>query len=288
MLRTNSHNANRLPHLRLAKMLCVAIAMFSLQAFAANQTLTAGIEPGFPPFSYQQQGTAKGIAPDIMRAVAKDQGLNIKFVALPFPSLIPALAAGKLQIIADGLSVTAQRAKRIDYTLPWIESNDVIVAPKKSKKNVFTAVCCGAKLGIQGGSSQEGWVNTHLKNSGMKINLKDYSNYVTIVTDMLSGRVDAADLPETTALQFINKGQPIKILGKIYIHNPVAFAVKKGDPHKLLAKLNKGLVDVYKSGELAKIVHKYIPGLPVPSVPPANLPNWVNTYKAPIPGIGNQ
>jgi len=270
----------------LAGLLTASLLVLSGPARADEMTFDAAIEPSFPPFSYQDQGEAKGIAIDIMKAVAKDQGFSIHFMALPFPSIIPALTAGKIQIIADGLSVTKTRAKRIDYTIPWFESNDVIVAPEDSDVNVFTAVCCGHKLGVQGGSSQQDWIEKNAKNvDGINFDEATYSDYVTMVTDMLNGRIPAADLPETTAQQLINKGRPIKIVGKIYIRNPVAFAVKKGDPHHLLARINRGLVNISKSGEMAKIVHRYIPGFPVGKVPAGRMPSFVNTYKKPVPGL---
>jgi len=272
----------------ITTLLAVSLLVLSGQALADEMTYDAAIEPSFPPFSYQDQGEAKGIAIDIMKAVAADQGFSVHFVALPFPSIIPALTAGKIQIIADGLSVTETRSKRIDYTIPWFESNDVIVAPEDSDVNVFTAVCCGNKLGVQGGSSQQDWIETNAKNvDGIDFEEATYSDYVTMVTDMLNGRVPAVDLPETTAQQLINKGQAIKVVGKIYIRNPVAFAVKKGDPHGLLARINRGLVNISRSGEMAKIVHHYIPGFPVGKVPAGRMPSFVNTYQDPVPGLSD-
>ncbi|HYW76864.1 MAG TPA: ABC transporter substrate-binding protein [Gammaproteobacteria bacterium] len=265
-----------------------AIALLFCGLFAtvvSAKTIVAGVEPSFPPWAYVKKGKFKGIAVDGMRAIAKEEGLKVKFKDLPFPSLIPALVTGKIDMVVTGLLVTKKRAKAVDYTIPWFESNDVILVPKKSDKNIFTAVCCGAKIGVQNGSTQESWMKKHvvpLKNFGASV--KAYDSYVTAVDDMLAGRLTSVDTAATTAATFISNGRPVKIVGKIDLHAPLALAVKKGDPQHLLPKLNKGIMAMSKDGKWAQIVHKYIHGATVPNVP-AYMPTWVNTYKKPVPGL---
>lgn len=269
-----------------AALLCACV----FTTVAAAKTIVAGVEPSFPPWAYVKNGQFKGIAVDGMRAIAKEEGLDVKFKDLPFPSLIPALVTGKIDMVVTGLLVTKKRAKAVDYTIPWFESNDAILVPKKSTKNVFTAVCCGAKVGVQNGSTQESWMKKHvvsLKNFGTQV--KAYDSYVTAVDDMLAGRLTSVDTAATTAATFISNGRPVKIVGTIDLHAPLALAVKKGDPEHLLAKLNKGIMAMSKDGTWANIVREYIPGATVPNVP-AYMPSWVDTYKKPVaglPSIGN-
>lgn len=252
---------------------------------ASAKTIVAGVEPSFPPWAYVKNGQFKGIAVDGMRAIAKKEGLDIKFKDLPFPSLIPALVTGKIDMVVTGLLVTKKRAKAVDFTIPWFESNDVILVPKKSNKNVFTAVCCGAKVGVQNGSTQQSWMKKHvLKLKGFNTKIVPYNDYVTAVDDMLAGRLTSVDTAATTAATFISNGRQVKIVGKIYLHAPLAVAVKKGDPEHLLPKLNQGIMAISKDGTWGKIVRQYIPGATVPNVP-AYMPSWVNTYKKPVPGL---
>lgn len=266
---------------------CAVALLFGclLSTVVSAETIVAGVEPSFPPWAYVKKGKFKGIAVDGMRAIAQKEGLDIKFKDLPFPSLIPALVTGKIDMVVTGLLVTKKRAKAVDYTIPWFESNDVILVPKNSDKNIFTAVCCGAKIGVQNGSTQESWMKKHvvpLKNFGAHI--KSYDSYVTAVDDMMAGRLTSVDTAATTAASFISNGRKVKIVGKIDLHAPLALAVKKGDPEHLLPKLNKGIMAISKDGTWARIVHKYIPGANVPNIP-AYMPTYVNTYKKPVPGL---
>lgn len=251
----------------------------------AKDAYTVGVEASFPPWAYVESGEYKGIAIDAMRKIAEDAGIEIEFKDLPFPSLIPALSAGKIDILATGLTVTKERSKVIDFSIPWWETNDVVLVPKDSALNVFTAVCCGAKIGVQGGSSQQAWLEQNVVNSSdIDVELKKYDSYVTAINDMATGRITTVVVDDTSAEEYIAAGRPVKTVGKIYIRAPLALAVTKDDPKKLLGKLNQGIMHIDESGAWAEIVHSYMPGITIPSIPGA-MPSFVDTYDKPVAGL---
>ncbi|SDL99672.1 polar amino acid transport system substrate-binding protein [Modicisalibacter muralis] len=250
----------------------------------AQEPYTVGVEASFPPWAYVEAGEYKGIAIDAMRAIAEDAGLEIEFKDLPFPSLIPALSAGKIDILATGLTVTEERSEVIDFTVPWWETNDVVVVPKDSDKNVFTAVCCGARVGVQGGSSQQAWMEENVIPSDIDIELATYDSYIIAINDMTTGRIDSVIVDDTSAQEYVAAGRPVEIAGKIFIRAPLALAVSKGDPKGLLSRLNPGIVQLADSGEWQKIVHEYMPDITVPPVP-SHMPEFVDTYQKPVAGL---
>src|SRR5690606_8801817 len=130
---------------RSVTVAAVALVGSSLSTtVSAQDPYTVGVEASFPPWAYVESGEFKGIAIDAMQAIADEIGIDIQFQDMPFPSLIPALSAEKIDILATGLTVTEERSKAIDFTIPWWETNDVVLVPEDSDLNVFTAVCCGA------------------------------------------------------------------------------------------------------------------------------------------------
>ncbi|MDI4638888.1 MULTISPECIES: ABC transporter substrate-binding protein [Halomonadaceae] len=258
----------------------------SLAATAyAQDPYTVGVEASFPPWAYVEGGEFKGIAIDAMEAIAEQAGIEIEFQDMPFPSLIPALAAEKIDILATGLTVTEERSQNIDFTIPWWETNDVVLVPEDSDLNVFTAVCCGAKVGVQGGSSQQAWMEENVLNSSdIDVELAKYDNYVTAVDDMAIGRISSVIVDDTSAQEYINAGKAVKMAGKIYIRAPLALAVAKDDPQGILGDLNQGIMAIYDSGEWGKIVGEYIPGVTVPAIP-GHMPDFVDTYQKPVAGL---
>lgn len=247
------------------------------------ETLTAGVEAAFPPWAYVEDGEYKGFAIDAMRAIAEDQGLDVEFKDLPWPSLIPALAKGKIDILVTGLNVTPDRAEVLDFSIPWWENDDEVLVREDSDLNVVTALCCGQTVGAQGGSTQYTWIEENLVAAETGVELRGYEDYITAVEDMNTGRIDSVVTSTDTAETLIAKGQPIKIVGTIQQNQPQALAVQEGDPKNLLAKLNKGIMNIYKSGEWERIVHKYRPEASIRNIP-TTMPDFADSYQEPIPG----
>ncbi|MDZ7842131.1 MAG: ABC transporter substrate-binding protein [Gammaproteobacteria bacterium] len=265
----------------------VAAASLLMSPGAAAEKLVAGVEASFPPWAYVEDGEYKGIAIDAMREIARDQDIDVEFQDLPWPSLIPALSKGRIDLLVTGLNVTEERAEVLDFSIPWWENDDEVMVPTDSDKNVVTAMCCGATVGAQSGATQFKWLEDNLgANDDVDVTLRGYEDYVTAVEDMLAGRLDAVVTSTDTAEDFIAKGRPIKIIGTIQQNQPQALAVQKGDPHELLAKLNRGIMNIYRNGTWGEIIAEYAPQSTVRSIPTA-MPDYVDSYQEPIPGYSD-
>ena len=224
---------------------------------------------------------------DAMRAIAENQGLEVEFRDMPWPSLIPALASERIDLLVTGLNVTEARNEVLDFTIPWWENDDEVMVNADSELNVVTALCCGATIGAQGGSTQNSWVQTNLvENEAIDVTLRSYENYVIAMEDMRVGRIDSVLVSTDTAEDFINKGREARIAGTITQGQPQALAVSRGDPNDILATLNRGIMELYESGQWQKIVHSYAPYASIRQIP-ATMPDYVRTYQAPIAGLDN-
>jgi len=266
----------------LASMLLVG---FPITVLA--DTYVVGVEPSYPPWASVSNGQFKGIAPDAVRAMAKQQGFDVRFKSLAFSSLIPAAKAHKIDIIATALTVSKKRAKQIDFTVPWWEGIANVLVRKDSDKNIVTAMSHGARVGVQTGTTLYAWLKNNLVQKGINIHIHTYSNGPTGVSDLENGRIDAYFDDNTTAQNLIkHNANSIRLAGTIKYHPPALYAlgVPKGDT-KLLAILNKAEVQLYESGKWAKIVHKYLPGAAISRVP-LETPSYISSYQKPIPGLG--
>ncbi len=269
--------------LTISSLFAVTLTMLSTTASA--EKLVAGIEASFPPWAYAEGGEYKGIAIDAMRAIAEDQNLDVEFRDMPWPSLIPALANERIDLLVTGLNVTRERNEKIDFTIPWWENDDEVLVSQDSELNVATALCCGATIGVQGGSTQNSWVEDNLAdNDDVNVTVRTYEDYITAIEDMDIGRIDSVIVSTDTAEDFIHKGRDVKIAGTIKQGQPQALAVPRGDPKDLLAKLNRGILNIYESGEWQEIVHSYAPYATIRKIP-ATMPDYVRTYEEPIPGM---
>jgi len=255
------------------------------QAVAAD-TYQAGVEAAFPPWSYVEGGEFKGIAIDAVREIAKENGFTVEFKDLPWTSLVPALASNKIDILVTGMFVTKERNEVIDYTVPWWETNDSVLVSADSKRTIASALCCNAKVGTQSGSGWEKWIDDNLVKGDFptKVTMQTYDDPVAASADLKTGRIDSVVFSADVAADLLAKKLPVKEVGSIMTRRPWAIAVGKNDPKKLLAVLNSGIVELYKSGKWGEIVHRYLPTASITPVP-GNMPSDFRSYQTTPPGL---
>lgn len=70
-----------------------------------------------------ENGELLGFEVDIGTKLAEDLGVEPKFVQRPFDDLIPSLTADEVDIIVSGLSITAERARRVMFSNPYGQSD---------------------------------------------------------------------------------------------------------------------------------------------------------------------
>lgn len=76
-----------------------------------------------PPYAYREaDGTVTGDAPDTARTVLSRLGINrVRWVLMDFSQAIAELLAGRIDLIANGMFITPDRAARIAFSLPYAQ-----------------------------------------------------------------------------------------------------------------------------------------------------------------------
>lgn len=83
--------------------------------------------------------------------------LRIFFVPLPFNELIPALLEGRGDLIAAGMTATAERARQVAFTEPYIRGvSEVVVAHKDAPALASVEDLAGRTVVVKGGTSYVG------------------------------------------------------------------------------------------------------------------------------------
>lgn len=95
----------------------VTLAALSLSAasglFAASaqaDTLRVGMSGGYFPFTFVEQDELKGFEVDVMNAVGEITGDDIEFVTASFSGLAGMLESGRIDTIANQITITPERA----------------------------------------------------------------------------------------------------------------------------------------------------------------------------------
>ncbi|KMY32263.1 ABC transporter substrate-binding protein [Lysinibacillus xylanilyticus] len=123
-----------------------------------------GMEAGYAPFNWTQQGDANGAVKiadnaeyaggyDVQMAkkIAEGLGKELVIVKLEWDGLVPALQSNKIDAIIAGMSPTEERKQTIDFTENYYTSDFVMVIKKGSKYEKATSIqdFSGAKITSQ-------------------------------------------------------------------------------------------------------------------------------------------
>jgi polar amino acid transport system substrate-binding protein len=86
----------------------------------------------FVPWSMRdKKGDLIGFEIDVANKVAEDMGVKAEFVPTAWDGIIPALLAGKFDVIISGMSITPQRNLTVNFTIPYAHSGQQMTASKK-------------------------------------------------------------------------------------------------------------------------------------------------------------
>jgi polar amino acid transport system substrate-binding protein len=111
-----------------------AAVMTMASPIAAQETLMVGSECTYFPFNYRDSdGVLKGYDIDVANEIGKRLKAKTEYVCMKFDGLLPALLAGKFDLIAASLSITEDRRQKIDFSEPYRLSIGQFVAPKAKK-----------------------------------------------------------------------------------------------------------------------------------------------------------
>jgi polar amino acid transport system substrate-binding protein len=90
--------------------------------------LKVGVSATREPFNFvDAEGRITGHDGELSRRIAQGLDRPVEFENMRFASLIPALQAGKIDIIITGMSATPERAKKIDFTQRYYELHQVLL-----------------------------------------------------------------------------------------------------------------------------------------------------------------
>ena len=202
----------------VAKSWCLGLSLAtSLAAITPSlakdwKTVVIGMEGAYEPWNLtDSSGKIVGFEPDLVMDLCKRAGLECKIIAQDWDGMIPGLKAGKFDVIMDGMAITDERKKEIDFTKPYAASPGSFLAPKDSPLAKATgagtvinldkdaaagdaaiksvqAALKGKTLGVQVSTTHANFAGQYLKDIAT---VKEYKTTDDRDLDLKSGRLDA-------------------------------------------------------------------------------------------------
>ncbi|MQT11471.1 transporter substrate-binding domain-containing protein [Segnochrobactrum spirostomi] len=247
----------------LLRLFVGAVALVGVGAAAQAETIRFSVaaEP-YPPFaSKNAAGQWEGFEVDLIKALCdklKPDTCELKETA--WDGIIPALTSKKIDVIFASMSITDERKKTIDFSIPYYNTPAAVVAEKDSTITTDPKSFEGKTVGVQTATIHANFADQKLKGIA---EIKIYNTQDEANSDLAAGRIDAT-IADSAALEpflateagkgyafkgFFDKADPIWGAG-------VGAGIRKGDT-ELLNKINKAIREIYADGTYEKIEKKY-------------------------------
>jgi len=168
---------------------------------------TTGTQP--PMTATTQNGEIIGLDADIARAMATALGVKLKLVPMPFAKLLPALAAGQVDMVLSGMTMTPDRNRKVAFVGPYYVSGKGLLAVSARFAELQQAQGLNTPevtvAGLKHSTSQE-FIET-MTPKAKRVLTESYDEAIDL---MLQDKVDVviADYPfcALTAYRFRDKG----------------------------------------------------------------------------------
>ncbi len=228
----------------------------SLEKVKSSGKLVLGLDDTFPPMGFRSSnGQIVGFDIDLAKEVADRMGVELVLKPVEWSTVILSLNKGDIDMIWNGMTVTEERRKQINFSSVYLKNRLIIVVPQGSRIKTINDLS-GKLVGVQLGSSNE---DALLKSSiGKKIRgVRRYDVNASAFLDLKAKRIDAVAVDEIVARYYIrSNNENFLVLSGELVNENYAVGFRKND-NALLKEVNNILDAMKKDGTAAKISRKW-------------------------------
>ena len=216
--------------------------------------LIVATEMQFPPFDISDNGVYKGVDRDLIDAVAKELGVKVSYLDLPWTSVLPGLEAKKFDLVIAPVTITKERMKHYAFSVPIADATAALMKRADDKSILKPEDIAGKTVGGQKGTAQVAQLKAFAAKLSKPVEVKEYVDNNQSYADLAAGRIDAsvnslpnlayaaAQRPDAFAVVLPPFGQPTYFSW-----------VARPDDQSLIDAVNAAIVKLDGDGTMAKI-----------------------------------
>lgn len=224
-----------------------------------GREISIAIENAYIPFNYVRldNGQAEGWDYDTLAEVCKRLNCKPVFKELAWDGMIAAVASKQFDMAADGISITEERAKTVDFSEGYIQVDQKLLvrADETRFKNVDEFKKGDFKVATQKGTTN---YNTAVALVG-ESRVVGFDDFGAVVQAVLQKDADAATIDDVAGQGYVGaNADKIKLIDEVLPGGgPLGFIYAKGSD--LVEPVNAALRAMKADGTLQKINDKWFP-----------------------------
>lgn len=244
--------------LKFISTLLVMLFLTVSNLVATDKPLVVGMELQYPPFEMSdKQGNPTGVSVDLAYALGEYLGRDVKIENIAWDGLIPSLKTGKVDLIISSMTITAQRAKTIDFSIPYAQSNLAILTnPSSGVKSISDLNQKGRKIAVKKGTTGHIYASKYLTNADLLV----FDKENTAVLEVIQKKADGFLYDQLTIYKNWNKHQKTTVaILEPFQKSPEYWgvAIKKGND-ELKSQVNSFIKKAKQDGTFDELSKRYL------------------------------
>lgn len=235
-------------------LLTAACGSGANDSIKSSGVLRVGTEGTYAPFSFHDPATGElaGYDVDVARAVGEKLGVRVQFVETPWDSIFAALEADRFDVVANEVTISAERQAKYDLSEPYSVAEGVIVT-RADDDSITSLADLKGKTAAQ--STTSNWAQV-ARDAGARV--ESVEGFTQAITLLNQGRVDATVNDSIAVYAYLaeTNDTSVKIAAQTGERSEQGFAARKDSG--LLPELNTALDALRADGTLAAISEKYL------------------------------
>ncbi|MBY3113197.1 transporter substrate-binding domain-containing protein [Rhizobium laguerreae] len=228
----------------------------------ARGKIMVGIQGDNPPWGFvTSSGKQDGLDADIATLFAKELGVSVEFVPLEVNNRIPALTAGRVDVLFATMAMLPDRAKAVQFSKPYVANAIVLIGPKSAEIKT-NADMAKFTVGVAKGAAQDTQVT---KNAPAGTTIRRYDGDAPSVQALVSGQVETLG-GNIFYMDRVEKARPGEFENKLEFQKLYNGACTRLGEKEINAALNTFIDKIKANGELKAVYDKWMK-VPVPEFP---------------------
>jgi len=202
-------------------------AAAQLEEILDRGQVSVGIALGGEPIGFRDgSNQPAGYDVDVARRLAEELGVSLEIVEVTGANRIPMLLSGQIDVIIANITGTLERAKAIDFTLPYLRTGIKLLVQKESGIAGMGDLA-GRRVVVGRGSTGEVLVK-RLAPEAELVYIDSYAPEGILL--MRQGRADAA-VEDASLIDYTARQHPDRLvaLPELYTSDAICIGVRKGE-----------------------------------------------------------
>ncbi len=221
-------------------------------ASGQDEIIKYGVDPGWPPGEFVEDGKVKGFDVDLVQSIGNDMGCIVEYYPMDWNDVLESVKNGTLDILCA--TDTPERREFFDFSKPILNLSNRIFVNENVVGISDIYDLANHTVAVVNQYATQVYLEENVPDAHIVIVDKVEDGLEMLVNGEVFALFDEMHIVSYYIQEHNYEG--IKVIGEELVFGPFCIAVKKGNS-SLLEKINNAIVNVLENGEYDRIYEKW-------------------------------